>query len=167
MSAWLVARVLTNVEENVTRRLLRYEVESYWPKFRESVRDRRSLRKRTVVRPLYPCYLFVKTFRFHFLFEVEGITGVVMSGAVPSTSFRLDAEIERMQSSEVEGYLPQPIVEEMPRLTVGSKVVILAGVLKGRVGTCREIHGSRVKVGTRLFGGETPVWHSERDLAAA
>jgi transcription antitermination factor NusG len=167
MPAWIVARVMANVENTVVSRLARLGTESYWPKFSQPVIDRRSHRKRTIIKPLYPCYLFVKSRIFYFLFDVDGITGVVMEGESPASSDRLDAEIVKMRSSESEGLVPAPIVEVAPRLAVGCKVVILSGVLRGHVGTCNEFRGSNVKIVTNLFGGETPVWHSETDLAAA
>jgi transcription antitermination factor NusG len=167
MSAWLVARVITNVEEAVTHRLSRLSVESYWPRFRDQVRDQRTHRKRYVVRPLYPCYLFVKTHPFYFLFDIEGIVGVVMRGNSPAMSDRLDREIAHMRASENDGFVSRPVVESAPRLQVGSRVVILNGILRGHLGMCQEFRGSRAKVVTDLFGGETPVWHSERDLAVA
>jgi transcription antitermination factor NusG len=167
MSAWLVARVMTNVEDAVVNRLSRIGTESYWPRFCETIVDRRTHRKRTIIRPLYPCYLFVRSRIFYFLYEIEGITGVVMKGDRPASSDRLDEEITKMQRSENEGLVPAPIIEQSPRLVVGSRVVILSGILRGHVGTCREFRGNRAQVVTNLFGGETPVWHSEQDLAAA
>jgi transcription antitermination factor NusG len=167
MTAWLVARVMTNLEPKITDRLARLRTESYWPKFCDSIIDKRSHRKRKVVKPLYPCYLFVKTNQFYFLYEIEGITGVVMLGESPARSDRLDLEIIKMRESESNGYVPAPIVELAPRLIVGSNVVILSGVLRGHVGVCREKRGSRAKIVTNLFGGNTPVWHSEADLAVA
>jgi transcription antitermination factor NusG len=109
----------------------------------------------------------VRSTVFYFLFEVEGITGVVMRGESPATSVRLDQQIEKMRDSEREGFVAAPVVELAPRLSVGCKVVILSGVLRGHCGTCEEIRGSKAKVVTALFGRETPVWHSELDLAAA
>lgn len=164
---WLVARVMTSIEEAVVGRLCRLSIESYWPKFREQIVDKRTHRKRFIVRPLYPCYLFVKSSAFYFLFDVEGITGVVMRGDEPATSYRLDNEVDKMRASEREGLVPAPVVEEAPRLRVGSRVVILSGVLRGHVGECREIRNHQAQVVTNLFGGETPVWHSESDLAVA
>jgi transcription antitermination factor NusG len=109
----------------------------------------------------------VRTRFFYFLFDVDGITGVIMEGQSPASSIRLDAEIVKMRSSESEGLVPAPVVEIAPRLAVGRKVVILSGALRGHVGTCNEFRGNNVKIVTNLFGGETPVWHSETDLAAA
>lgn len=167
MSAWLVARVMTNLENEITTKLARLDTESYWPKFCDTIIDRRTHRKRKIIKPLFPCYLFIRTNFFYFLFDVEGITGVVMKGESPARSDRLDREITIMRESESEGCLPAPIVECLPKLVVGQRVVILAGVLRGYVGTCREIRGSKAKVGTSMFGGEIPVWHSELDLAVA
>jgi transcription antitermination factor NusG len=167
MPAWIVARVMANVETTVASRLARLDTESYWPKFAQQVIDRRSHRKRWIIRPLYPCYLFVRSSVFYFLFDVDGITGVVMEGESPASSDRLDAEITKMRSSESEGLVPAPVVKVAPRLAVGRKVVIISGVLRGHVGTCNEFRGSSVKIVTNFFGGEAPVWHSETDLAAA
>ena len=128
----------TNSEDTVISRLERLGCESYWPKFSCSIIDRRSHRKRRVIKPLYPCYLFVRSRLFYFLFDVEGITGVVMQGESPAGSDRLDAEIGKLRSSESDGLVPAPIVEIAPRLSVGRKVVILSGILKGHLGTCEE-----------------------------
>jgi transcription antitermination factor NusG len=167
MPAWIVARVMANVETSVATRLARLDTESYWPRFAQQVIDRRSHRKRWTIRPLYPCYLFVRSRVFYFLFDVDGITGVVMEGESPACSDRLDEEISKMRSGESDGLVPAPIVQVAPRLTVGRKVVILSGVMRGHVGTCNEFRGNSVKIVTNFFGGETPVWHSETDLAAA
>lgn len=88
-----------------------------------------------------------------------------MKGESPATSDRLDQQIERMKCSECEGFVPAPVVEQSPKLSVGSEVVILAGILKGHIGTCREFRGKNVKVVTNMFGGETPVWHNETNLS--
>jgi transcription antitermination factor NusG len=167
MPAWIVARVMANVENAVVSRLARLDTESYWPKFAQQVIDRRSHRKRKIIKPLYPCYLFVRTRFFYFLFDVDGITGVVMDGQSPASSDRLDAEIVKLRESERGGFVPEPVVTQAPRLVAGNKVVILSGALRGHVGTCNEFRGSNVKIVTNLFGGETPVWHSEEDLAVA
>ena len=167
MSAWLVARIMTNVEEAVSHRLSRLDVESYWPRFAESTMDRRTHRKRTIIRPLYPCYLFIKSQAFYYLFNIEGITGVVMRGSEPASSCRLDSEIEIMRSSEHEGLVPAPIAEVAPKLHIGDRVIILAGLLRGHIGTCADLRGGRARVDTVLLGRATPVWHSECDLAAA
>jgi transcription antitermination factor NusG len=111
--------------------------------------------------------LFIKTSSFYFLFDIQGVVGIVMRGDSPERSCRLDSEIVKMKKSENNGFVIKPIVESLPRLINGTKVVILSGILKGRSGICNEFRGNRVKVVTNLFGGETPVWHSERDLAAA
>jgi transcription antitermination factor NusG len=158
---------MANVESTVVSRLARLDTESYWPKFAQTVIDRRSHRKRRLIKPLYPCYLFVRSRVFYFLFDVDGITGVVMEGESPASSDRLDVEIARMRSGERDGLVPAPIVEVAPRLTIGRKVVVISGVLRGHVGTCNEFRGNNVKIVTNLFGGETPVWHSETNLAAA
>jgi transcription antitermination factor NusG len=165
MADWLVARVMSNLETEITKKLARLDTESYWPKFYEIISDRRTHRKRKIVRPLYPCYLFIKTNLFYFLFDVEGITGIIMEGQSPARSVRLDREITIMQASECEGCVPAPVVELAPKLSVGNRVMILSGILRGHVGTCRELRGSRARVGTNLFGREIPVWHSEADLA--
>jgi transcription antitermination factor NusG len=167
MSAWLVARVITNAERIVSDRLLARDTESYWPRYREAVVDKRTHRKRYVVRPLYPCYLFVRAKAFYFLYHVEGIVGIVMRGEEPATSKRLDEEIAKLRDGESEGLVARPIAEQAAKLLVGSNVVILNGLLRGHFGTCSELRGGRAKVVTKLFGGETPVWHSERDLAVA
>jgi transcription antitermination factor NusG len=90
-----------------------------------------------------------------------------MRGDAPEQSCHLDSEIIKMKSKENNGFVEKPVVKSPPRLIDGTKVVILSGILKGRSGICSEFRGNRVKVVTNLFGGETPVWHSERDLAAA
>jgi transcription antitermination factor NusG len=167
MPAWIVARVVANVESTVVARLARLDTESYWPKFAQSVIDRRSHRKRKIIKPLYPCYLFVKSRLFYFLFDVDGITGVIMEGESAASSDRLDAEIAKMRASERGGLVPAPVVEVAPRFAIGRKVVIISGVLRGHVGTCEEFRGNNVKIVTNFFGGETPIWHSESDLAAA
>jgi transcription antitermination factor NusG len=158
---------MANVENAVVSRLARLGTESYWPKFAQQVIDRRSHRKRQIIKPLYPCYLFVRTRFFYFLFDVDGITGVIMEGQSPASSIRLDAEIDRMRLSERNGFVPEPVVAQSPRLIAGNKVVILSGVLRGHVGMCKEVRGNNAKIVTNLFGGETPVWHSEEDLAVA
>jgi transcription antitermination factor NusG len=104
---------------------------------------------------------------FYFLYGIDGITGIVMSGASPARSRRLDVEIELMRSSELDGFVPAPVVAEAPRLVAGARVVILSGVLQGHIGVCEETRGRSASVLTNLFGRQTPAWHSEADLAVA
>jgi transcription antitermination factor NusG len=168
MADWLVARLITNAERAVTDSLAMRDTESYWPRFQESVRDKRTHRKRIVTRPLFPCYLFIRPIQsFYSLLEVTGIIGIIMRGACPAMSDRLDREIERIRSSELDGFVPKPVVATTPKIQVGNRVVILSGILHGQLGLCCELRGTRAKIITNMFGGDTPVWHSERDLAVA
>jgi transcription antitermination factor NusG len=120
-----------------------------------------------VTKPLYPCYLFVKTRLFYFLLAIDGITGIVMNDSRPARSHLLDAEIARLQNSERDGFVPEPVAESAPQMFVGKNVVILSGILRGFVGLCTEVRRGRAKIVTSLLGGAAPVWHSEMDLAIA
>ena len=87
-----------------------------------------------------------------------------MCGEGPATSVRLDNQIVKLRNSEQDGFVPAPVVE--PKISVGSEVVILSGVLQGRLGKCEEVQGTRAKIVTMFFGRETPVWHSDSNLAS-
>jgi transcription antitermination factor NusG len=99
---------------------------------------------------------------FHFLREIDGISGVVMSGLAPAMNNRLDDTIENwMRSEDENGYVGGPEVKELAKMSVNDRVIVLRGLFHGADGVCEEVRGTRVRV---LLGGVS-VWHSESDLA--
>jgi transcription antitermination factor NusG len=169
MSIWLVARVLVGQEAVVTSRLLRIGTESYAPRYCSHIIDKRTHRRRIVVRQLFPCYLFVRTQPFHWLTEIDGLTSIVMNGIGPARSSQLDRFVEDTRLSEVDGFVPEPFIKTFePRFKHGSRVSVLRGLFRGHLGTCIESCNDNVhvRVSMDLFGREVPVVHSECDLAA-
>lgn len=169
MSAWLVARVLVGQEAKVTTLLARLGTESYAPRFRDSIIDKRTHRRRLVTRHLFPCYLFVRSSSFYWLNDIIGVTSIVMDGPEPARSSQLDRFVASARASEVDGFVPAPSIKAFaPRFRSGARVAVLRGLFKGRLGMYIELcnDNQHVRISLDLLGREVPVVYSESDLAA-
>src|SRR5215471_19597997 len=127
MSDWLVARVIANTENTVIDRLGQLEIETYLPRTRERIFDCRTSRKRWITRPLFPCYLFVRSAAFYLLFDITGIVGVIMFGGRPAMSDQLDGEIAKLRAKED----PRGFILDKPkpkRFQRGDQARVLTGI---------------------------------------
>jgi transcription antitermination factor NusG len=165
---WLVARTQTNGERKVEFMLERRGVETYAPRFRASVLDRRTRRRRFVIRSLFPNYVFVKSSTFYFLLEISGISGILMHGCAPAQSDVLDSEILRLRSSEDRnGFVAQPLIEKKFKFRKGDNIRVLKGILTDRIGKCDHYDDDLVVVSLNMLGRKVGLKFSEFELAAA
>ena len=168
MADWLVARTLVNAERKVTELLGDRGTETYWPRYRQPIVDRRTRRRRSVIRSLFPSYVFVRSRAFYFLLDVSGVSGIIMNGNAPAQSDQLDSEILRLRSSEDRsGFVPRPLIEKKFKFRKGDSVRVLKGLLKDRIGKCDFYCDDLVVVTVDMLGRKIPVRYSEFELAAA
>jgi transcription antitermination factor NusG len=169
MSIWLVARVLVGQEERVIHRLDRLGTEGYAPRYRDQIVDRRTHRRRQVIRRLFPCYLFVRTDAFYWLSDIEGITSIVMDGLEPARSSQLDRFVDNAKASEVDGFVPAPVAVVNSKFKNKVRVAILRGLFKGCCGVTLKSYADMhvdILMDRDLLGRKVAVRYSEHDLAA-
>lgn len=162
---WLIARTATNFENRVTEHLLvRFSTESYSPRYREPIIDRRSRRKRFLTRRLYPCYLFVKKNPILRLLDIDGIVRVLF----PLENLIEDKIAELRSCEDADGFVPKPEAKQKQLIHLGDTIVVMRGLLKGRAGICSEyVDATDVEVLFDIFGRKVPLRYCETDLAAA
>jgi transcriptional antiterminator RfaH len=171
MPSWLVARTMPSREDTVKTRLERIGTISYFPRFLATLSDRRTHRRRKVVKPLFPCYLFVKSeTRFYFLKDIDDVTSVVLTlDGEPARSERLDLAIEQMMTREAaEGPLEFSEREPQLKFRVGERVRVLSGAFVSLLGVCSEVTlDQRFAVLLEMLGRKVRVVYSDEELAAA
>lgn len=123
------------------------------------------------VRPLFPTYMFVDTQQHYQLYEIDGLTGVVLQvdGTI-AVSDVLDEQVASLQASEVNGFVPAPSDLAREKFKRGQQVKILSGLYRDfgdgeYVGWAGD--GLRVRVMLALLGRGVSVVMGEDDLAAA
>jgi transcriptional antiterminator RfaH len=166
MSLWLVAQIVNSAEKPIARYLGQLGIEWYVPKQRLHVFDRRTERKRYIVRPLFPGYAFLRAWR-HSLLEIPGVLGVIVDGnGEPAHNRRLDREIEALRAKhDRRGFIR---IEPKSRFAPGDQVRVLTGVFREFLGRCAKVRApGHVTVELELFGRRQPVDYTEQDLATA
>jgi transcriptional antiterminator RfaH len=164
---------MPNKESLVATRLERaFGTQSYHPRFVATLSDRRTHRKRKVVRPIFPCYLFVKSeIQFYFLRDVEDLTSVVLTmDGEPIRSERLDHAVENMIAKEgSEGIVELSDNSIRPfRFSVGERVRVLSGAFASVLGVCAEVTiDQRFAILLELLGRKVRVVYNDEDLATA
>ena len=171
MPSWLVARTMPNRESTVQTRLERIGTLSYFPRFVVTLSDRRTHRKRKVVRPVFPCYLFVKSEAlFYFLRDVDDLTSVVLAmDGEPARSCRLDEQVETMITNESSDGLLELEARPLPaKFDVGQRVRVLSGAFASLLGVCSEVTlDQRFAVLLDMLGRKVRVVYNDEDLATA
>lgn len=137
---WLVLFVRSNQEKRTAQRLAAFEVEHFLPCYR-SLRQWKD-RKVTLEMPLFPGYVFVRL-PWPDRNRVLTLPNVLcMLGSKNSPSVVSQEEIDFIQRGIAAGAaMPHPL------LTVGQRVQIISGVLRGLQGTLlRTQNSTRVVV---------------------
>ena len=143
---WFALRVRPNFEKTVAGILRNKGYEEFLPLYR--VRRRWSDRYRTLELPLFPGYLFCRLDLRHRLplLTTPGLLHIVCFGRIPSPVD--DTEVAAVQSI-VRAALP---AEPWPALSVGDRVRLQAGPLRGLQGVLQKIGDSyRVLVSVTLL----------------
>ncbi|WP_263369205.1 transcription termination/antitermination protein NusG [Edaphobacter dinghuensis] len=125
---WFAVQVMPRHEARVALLLDHKGVEQFLPKI--VIRRQWSDRIKVIEQPLFPAYVFCRTKRslFSTVLNTPGVHKIVSFGEVayPIPDHEISA-IQRMLSV---GRDPEPV----PYLTVGQKVIIVSGPLKGITG---------------------------------
>jgi transcription antitermination factor NusG len=135
---WKAVQVCTNREARVAEQLASRSLEHYLPTYRQ--KSRWTDRTVTLVRPLFPGYLFVRFIPANriSLLSIPGIirlVGCEGSGLIPCE------EIEKIQAALAEGYLLEP----HPGIEKGTMVRIQRGIFAGAEGRVTELrHNCKV-----------------------
>lgn len=170
MPAWLVARTMPNRESLVKSRLERLDTPSYFPRFVVTLSDRRTHRRRKVVRPVFPCYLFVKSeSKFYFLRDVDDLTSIVMVDGEPARSHKLDESIENMITTENNNGFVEFLEKTKPtKFFAGDRVRVLSGAFASLLGICAEVTlDQRFAVLLDMLGRKVRVVYNDEELATA
>jgi len=131
-NAWCVLQVLTNHEKRVAQHLTVRSLEHYLPLYTE--RSRWTDRTVTLLRPLFPGYLFVRyaqQSRFA-LVSTPGVLRLLGNETVDTISA---AEVERIRAALAEGYILRP----HGNVSVGTRVRVTRGMFEGVEGIVTEL----------------------------
>ena len=125
---WFAVYTSSRHENAVSQKLRRLEIETFLPVYR-AVRNWRNGCRRTLELPLFSNYLFVRIGRGERgrVLQMPGVVALVGSGAQPVPIS--DSEIETLREATRERQC-----EPHPYLTVGQKVRIHQGPMRGLVG---------------------------------
>jgi transcriptional antiterminator RfaH len=150
MIAWYAVHTRPHAETKALENLLRQGYAAYLPRYRTEIRHAR--RRQTVLRPLFPRYLFAgidrTAMRWRPILSTVGVSDLVRSGDEP---LPVAPEIvEALQAQEGAGAF-DGLSRRTPRL--GDLVRISAGALEDMIGRLIELRDQdRVVVLLELLG---------------
>jgi transcriptional antiterminator RfaH len=128
---WAVVNSQPNCERLALDNLVRQEFNVYCPMARTRVKHAR--RSRDILRPLFPCYLFVhlapQTQRWRPIMSTFGVRMLVRFGEQPALI--ADDFIQELKLHEIDG----EIVHPAKSYKVGQRVEVANGSFSGLVGT--------------------------------
>lgn len=143
---WYAIRTKPRQENRAESNLAAGHVETYMPRVAERCRHAFNGTSSTVIKPLFPCYLFGKfeLNDLHKVYYTRGVSSVVSYGRWPTP---VDDEIIALLKSQTDesGYIR--IGEE---LEIGSRVQIVSGPLKDFVGILQGKFSTRERVSILL-----------------
>ena len=164
--SWYVAHTRPNEESRAHLHLVRQGFEVYLPRYAKKRRHARSVD--TVVRPLFPRYLFVSLDltrdRWRSIQSTFGVVGLVTSGErpVPLSSEAVEAIRAR---EDAKGHVALGLA---PGLGVGSKIKLLDGIFADHGGVLERIADERrVAVLVQLLGRQVRMVVDAESVAAA
>ena len=162
MPSWAVAKITPQQERKATDELTKAKLGYFFPQIKRTVRHRGKRVHR--LDPLFPSYLFILLQdAWHEVFNMRGITGLIMSGENPATV--PDIAIQEIKSRcDRDGiYIPPAI----PKFKAGQTVKATQGPLAGNVGLFVDSFKGREAALFDLLGRKTKVEFKEGDLVAA
>jgi transcriptional antiterminator RfaH len=134
--AWAVVNTQTHCERIAFDNLTRQEFNVYCPMVRRRVKHAR--RQKDILRPLFPCYLFVRlspqTRRWRPIMSTFGVRMLVRFGEEPALI--ADDFIQELKSHEIDG----EIVHPAKSYKVGQRVEVVSGSFGGLVGTIIKLN---------------------------
>jgi transcriptional antiterminator RfaH len=151
MIAWYAVHTRPQSEMRAFENLLRQGYQAYLPRYRTQISHARRLQ--TVLRPLFPRYLFAgidrTTMRWRPVLSTIGVSDVVRTGDEPAPL--PDGFIERMRQQEADGAFDALVRQRLPRL--GDLVRVTAGAFEDMIGRLVELRDQdRVVVLLELLG---------------
>ena len=162
---WYVIVAQPNCEARAEANLLRQGFSVYVPRYRKTRRHAR--RTETVLRPLFPRYLFVgldlARDRWRSVQSTFGVQGVVTNGDRPSAVPQ--AIVDAIRDREGDDGVVQMTSVALPQ---GSKIKVLDGIFKDSVGVFdRVADQQRVAVLLQLLGREVMALLPNESITAA
>lgn len=151
MIAWYAVHTRPQAEAKALENLLRQGYEAYLPRYRTEIRHAR--RRQTVLRPLFPRYLFAgidrEAMRWRPILSTVGVSDLVRSGDEP---LPVACEIvEALRAQEGAGTFDSLARQRLP--PVGELVRISAGAFEDMIGRLIELREQdRVVVLLDLLG---------------
>jgi transcriptional antiterminator RfaH len=128
--AWAVVNTQSHRERIALDNLARQEFSAYCPMMRRRVKHAR--RTKDILRPLFPCYLFVRLNpqmqRWRPIMSTFGVRMIVRFGEQPALI--ADDFIQELKSHEIDG----EIVHPAKSYKVGQRVEVASGSFSGLVG---------------------------------
>jgi transcriptional antiterminator RfaH len=162
-AAWVVVNTHANEEAVAERNLINQGYEVYAPVIRKQIRHAR--RTHDVLRPLFPCYLFVfqnmREMRWRPMLSTLGVRSIVRSGDRPSLlPERLIADLK---AREKDGVITRPASSRR----IGETVRLARGPFDGLAGQIIELcERDRLIVLMNFLNQPVKVMVSEDQLAA-
>lgn len=137
MITWYAVHTRPHAEAKALENLLRQGYEAYLPRYRTEIRHAR--RRQTVLRPLFPRYLFAgidrNAMRWRPILSTAGVSDLVRSGGEPMP---IAADIvEALRQREGAGAFDASARRRLPQL--GGLVRISAGAFEDLIGRLVEL----------------------------
>lgn len=163
---WYVVQTQPLGEARALANLTRQDFEAYLPRYK---RERRHARRiDTVVRPLFPRYLFVRLDlgrdRWRSVSSTYGVSQMIMSGEMPAPL--PDGLVEELRHREIDdGFIKLGLP---PGLKVGSRIRLTEGLFVDHVGVIERLADERrVAILLDLLGREVRVFVTPCSISAA
>jgi transcriptional antiterminator RfaH len=156
MDCWYVVHTKPHAEATAARHLNRQGFVPYLPQFSRTIRH--AGRARTVLRPLFPGYLFVRldtlVGRWQAIRSTVGVTAMLGGESGPQPV--ADSVVESIRNHEGEDGVVQ--LEQPPPFRAGQPVTIRQGAFCDIVGQCMGLDdGGRIRVLLQVLGRQVRV----------
>lgn len=154
--SWFAVYAKPNAELSAVTNLKRQGFDVYCPRFRKQ--RRHAGRVETVIRPLFPRYLFInmdmENCRWRAIHSTTGVSHLVCQGERPWPV--ADHLIDAIKATEVEGVIDDKA--SSPVIAAGTQVRISWGPLADQVGTLVQLSDhERVEILLELMQGTVKV----------
>ncbi len=130
-SHWYAIRTHLNQENRAEANLRAWNVDTFYPKFKEQRRNQFNGARRSVTRPFFSRYIFARfkaDLMLHKVWFTRGVQSVVSFGGIPS---RVDDEIIDFLRGQVD---PDGFVRRGEEFKPGDRVIMKGGVFDNLVG---------------------------------
>jgi transcription antitermination factor NusG len=150
LDSWLLVRTQPQREQYAQHNILRWlGLESYLPFYYEREKDK--------VKPLFPSYLFVRSFQWYAFKGVWGVSNVVMVGETPARLCN-DQILELREREKYDEQRRHEIIELPDPYKIGDTLRIKDGAFFGFNGLYDGMDSKdRVYILLKIFGRENRV----------